>query len=93
MVVIVVVIVVFVGATDAKVKVKPIPTFPSGVKTGTNTRLDLGQRIEKITNIFTRDLAVDERGRLVNTSSKKPVTFSLVEPLSRDKCMTFDVPG
>lgn len=66
MVVIIVVIVVFVGATDAKVKIKIIPTFPSGVMTGTNTRLDLGMRAKKITNIFTGDLAVDELGDIIN---------------------------
>ena len=75
------------------IKLKHAADFPKNVTKANNAKLHLGRRNKAKDTLWTRDLAVDEDGHVVNTVSGKRFTLGLVAPKQEDKCMTFDVPG
>ena len=75
------------------IKLEYAADFPKNVTTANNAKLTLGGRAKAKDTLWTRDLALDENGHVVNTASGKRFTLGLVAPKSKDKSMTFDVPG
>lgn len=75
------------------IKIKHAADFPDNVTTANNAKLTLGRRAKAKDTLWTRDLALDEDGDVVNTVSGERFTLGLVAPKQEDKCMTFDVAG
>ena len=81
------------SASTGSIKIKHAADFPDNVNIASNAKLNLGRRAKAKDTLWTRDLALDEDGHVVNTVSGERFTLGLVAPKQEDKCMTFDVPG
>ena len=75
------------------IKLKYAADFPKNETKANNSKLTLGRRAKAKDTSWTRDLALDEDGNVINTVSGERFALGLVAPKQNDKCMTFDVPG
>ena len=62
------------------IKIKHAADFPDNVTTASNAKLTLGRRAKAKDTLWTRDLALDEDGHVVNTVSGERFTLGLVAP-------------
>jgi hypothetical protein len=75
------------------IKLKYADDFPKNATKANNSKLTLGRRAKAKRVLWTRDLALDEDGQVVNTVSGERFSLGLVAPKQEDQCMTFHVPG